>query len=139
MRHSNNLVCREERLRCFGAVNAAIVQVHIEPTRVWLSAMWKYRAQELFHNILEEVLGIQAVPLRHPIDDVEFVESPKDGQHKLSCPDCLLHPLRGIIARHAPFRRMLELQSQPTLVASYTSSRSIFLLTFLSTFRPTDR
>jgi hypothetical protein len=81
---------------------------HIEPTRVWLSAIWKYRARELLQNMLEKVLGIKTVPVRHQIDDVESVKSPKNGQHKLSCPDCLFHLLKDLIARYAPFRRMLE-------------------------------
>jgi hypothetical protein len=48
------------------------------------------------------------VLVSHHIDDVEFIDSPENGQHEFLGPNLLRHLLSGIISRDASFRRMMK-------------------------------
>jgi hypothetical protein len=76
----------------------------------------------------KEVLCVVTVLLSHQIDDVESINPPNNSQHEFLGPDLLLHLLRDIISRYAPFLRMMELQSELTLVPSHKYLKFIFLV-----------
>jgi hypothetical protein len=75
----------------------------------------------------KEVLCVVIVLLSHQIHHVESIDSPNNNQHKFFSPDLLLYLLRDITSRYALFRRMMEFQSEPTLVPSHKSFEFIFL------------
>jgi hypothetical protein len=80
---------------------------------------WKYCEQQWFQNMTKELLCVVTVSLSHEIDEVESIDPPDNGQHKFWGPDLSLHLVTDIILRHAPFRRMMKFQSEPTLVPSH--------------------
>jgi hypothetical protein len=90
--------------------------------------VWKYYEQQWFQNMTKEVLYVVTVLLSHQINDVESIDSTNNGQHEFSSPDLLLHLLRDITSRYAPFRRMMEFQTKPTLVPNHKSLKFIFLM-----------
>jgi hypothetical protein len=76
----------------------------------------------------KEVLCIVTVLLGHQIDDVESIDSPNSNQHEFLGPDLLLHLVKDVISRYAPFRRMMKLQNEPTFVPSHKSLKFIFVV-----------
>jgi hypothetical protein len=89
------------------------------------ATVWKYCEQQWFQNMLKEILYVVTVLLSHQIDDVEFIDSPNNGQHELLGLDLLLHLLRDIISPYAPFCRMMKLQNESTLAPSHKSLKFI--------------
>jgi hypothetical protein len=88
----------------------------------------KYCEQEWIQKVTKEVLRVVTVLLSHQIDNVECIDSPSDHQREFSGPGLLLHLLRDVISRYAPFRSMMEFQSEPALVPSHKSVKYIFLI-----------
>jgi hypothetical protein len=83
-----------------------------------LPTVWKNCAHQPLHNVLKEVMGGATVALSHENDQVKSIDVPDKVQHELSCTDSLLDCLRDVAARCAPFRRMMKVQSKPTLITS---------------------
>jgi hypothetical protein len=81
--------------------------------------VWKYCEQQWFQNMAHEVLWVVTVLLSHQINDVESVDASNNDQYEFFGADLLLHLLRDIGSRYAPFRRMMKFQSEPTLVPSH--------------------
>jgi hypothetical protein len=76
----------------------------------------------------KEVASLVTLLLILQINEVEFIDSPNNGQHEFLGPGLLLDLLRDFISRYAPFHRMKKFQSEPTLVPSHKSLKFIFLL-----------
>jgi hypothetical protein len=93
-----------------------------------LATVWKYCEQQRFQNMTREALCIVIVLLSHQIDNAESIDSPNNGQYELLDLDSLLQLLRGIISRYTPLRRMIKVQSEPTLVPSHKSLNLVFLV-----------
>jgi hypothetical protein len=109
-------------------VDATVVKVQISAMRMRFAIVWKYCDQQRFQNMAKEVLYGVIVLLSRQFDDLESIDSPNDGQHELLGPDLLLHRLKNIISRYAPFRGIMKVQSEPILVSSHKSFQFIFLL-----------
>jgi hypothetical protein len=132
-------------------VEATVVKVQNQPTRMRFATVWKYSEQQWLQNMTKEVLcvvmtkevlcAVFVLP-SHQIDDVESIDSPNNGQHEFLSPDLSLHLLRDILSRYVPFRRMLKFQSEPTFVRSHKSVKFIFLVShengqqFSASFHP---
>jgi hypothetical protein len=107
-------------------VDATVVQIW--PTKTRFATVCKYCEQQWFLNLTKKVLCVVTALFSHQIDDVESIDFPNNGQHEPLGPDLLLHVLRDIISRCAPFRRVMKFQSEPTLVHGHKSLKFIFLV-----------
>jgi hypothetical protein len=76
----------------------------------------------------KEILWILTMLLSHYIDDVESIDSVNTDQHECLCPELVLHLLRHILSRYAPFRRLMKFQSESALVPSHKSFKFAFLM-----------
>jgi hypothetical protein len=77
-------------------------------------------------NIIKEVLCVVIVLLKHQMDDVESIDSLNNDPHEFLGPDLLLHLLRDVISRYAPFRRTVKFQSEPTPFSSHKFLNFLF-------------
>jgi hypothetical protein len=61
-------------------VDATIVKMQTEPTRMRFATVWKYCEQLEFQNRTKEVLYFAVVLFGHQIGDVESIDSLNSGQ-----------------------------------------------------------
>jgi hypothetical protein len=85
MGYSNNRIFGSKVHRGFWAVDATVVKVQTQPTRMRFATVWKYCEPE-FQNVTEEVLCAGTMLLSHQIGDVEFIDSPNKDRHELWVP-----------------------------------------------------
>jgi hypothetical protein len=76
----------------------------------------------------QQVLCVVTVLLGHQVDNMESIDSQNNSQHEFLCPDLVLHLLRDITLRYAPFRRMMKFQSEPNLIPSHKSLKFYLLM-----------
>jgi hypothetical protein len=126
MAHLNNLIFGENNIRSFQVVNKIVVKVPTYPTRMWFPAVWRCCKQWRFSDIAENVPQLGTVPFSHRIDDVKSIDSPNNGQYKLVVSNLLFNLLRDTVARHSPFRQIINFQSQLNLIARDNFRNSLF-------------
>jgi hypothetical protein len=85
----------------------------------------EYYTQQQFQNIAQEVMCVLTLLFNRQINRVKSITSPYHGQHKL-----LLNFSTDVVARHAPFRRVMKFHSKPTLITRVKASKCTFLRGF---------
>jgi hypothetical protein len=105
--HSSNRIFSEQGL---WAVSAAVIKMHTQPMGIRFTTVWKYCEQQWFQNMTRELLYIVTVLLSHRIDDVKSIDFQHNAQHGFLGPDLLLHLLRDLISRYAPFHIITKFQ-----------------------------
>jgi hypothetical protein len=115
VRHTQNLIVSDELFGDLSKVDVTVIQMKLQSTSVWNSALLKNICDQQYHDITHEALKIKAALRSHQIDNMKTAYFSNNSEHEFFYADLLPRPFWRFFAMDAPLLGVLILKGEPTL------------------------